>query len=446
MSQEWPPNQWRETRPLGPPAARPPERRRSGPLVIGGVLVMVVVVAVGFGIWWSVGGDNAGAAGPAEPPASAGEKTELATLDVGDYSVEPHDFDRPPSKDEALILDAFKLAEGIVLPPEVIPTLPYLQSIPTADPATVGASLSGTGTAVVQPALERNGMISSFIVGGYPKSPQDYMRDPVPSILTLALTSFPGDQQAARAAEEMDRLDSAVNPDNVAVPIPGYPDAHSHWRPGIATIAATMARGRLVASIVLADPGGVTAELLAAQVQRILDVQVPLMDDVVPTPEGDITKLQIDPDHMLSRLFFDAGGAPRVGPTLRTYGRHASPLCAGAPAIKQNLFGTAGVDRCSQTAGSLVIRARDDAAADALASAMVKAETGVYIEREIAAPSDVPGAICFDQKQELWKDAPELRFGCYVVSGRYVAMVSGGGEVDIRQRAAAQYAVLVNND
>jgi hypothetical protein len=52
---------------------------------------------------------------------------------------------------------------------------------------------------------------------------------------------------------------------------------------------------------------------------------------------------------------------------------------------------------------------------------------------------------CFEQKQDIVADNANARFVCFVSFGRYVGSVISNEEKDAQQRAAAQYAILVNS-
>ncbi len=168
-----------------------------------------------------------------------------------------------------------------------------------------------------------------------------------------------------------------------------------------------------------------------------------MLDQSATVPEAALTLLPIDPDHMLSRLLIK-GPTPPVGPGFAAFAGSAVAICEGSQGIQQNLYGNAGVDRCAGSDVGTVARARDDAAAKDLMTKSVDIDTDV--DHKIPSPQGVPDAICVEQKPEKWKDAPNYRFGCYVTYGRYVASVVSGEQKDVLQAAAAQYALLVNND
>jgi len=320
----------------------------------------------------------------------------------------------------------------------------YINGIPVPTPAAAATSVSATGDPVVQPVLEKYRMVSGFLLQGdqHPFGDRD---NPFRNFVSLMLTSFPGREQAAQAAAEMDGTDFAVNPANAHVDIPGYPDAHAHWQPGIPDIAATMARDDMVVSINFLDEDiHISADGLARRVQKILDAQLPLMERAHPNAEAALTTLPVDPDHMLSRLLVK-GDPPPVGPTFASVAGNGVIICEGPTSIQQNLYGRAGVDRCAGTPEGTVLRTRDEDAAKDLATNKVEANAK-DIDHKIMAPHGVPDAICYEQKPDEWKDDPDKRFGCVVTFGRYVASCLSGEEKDILRRAAAQYALLVNND
>jgi hypothetical protein len=447
MNYPEPPNQSNRPHPAPLPPITPspprPDPRRNRLFIIAATVLVVAVAAVV--VIWRLNGNgdgNASGAAPAEPTKTV-PKVDLSTLDIGTYDVKPREFAGQPTLEEGRYLQAYSLAQWIVPPPDVIPTLTYVNGLPVTTPAAAATSVSGNGVTVIQPVLEKHGMITGYLLSGYPKPVSESVVNPDPSLLNIMVTSFPSAEQASQAAAEMDATDFAVNPANVHVPIPNHPDAHAHYVPGNPTIAATMARKATVVSIFFGDPGGTTADLLAAGVQRVLDAMVPLLDQAVALPEASLTMAPIDPDHMLSRLLVK-GPTPTVGPTFAVLAGGAAVICEGSPGIQQNLFGVAGVDRCAGSDDGTVTRARDEAAAKDLLTKSVDIDPDV--DHKITPPPGVPDAICVEQKPDKWKDAPNYRFGCSVTYGRYVASVFNGEQKGVLQAAAAQYALLVNND
>ena len=69
--------------------------------------------------------------------------------------------------------------------------------------------------------------------------------------------------------------------------------------------------------------------------------------------------------------------------------------------------------------------------------------TATTLDHPIDGPKGLPDAKCFERKKDAYKDTAS-RFTCNVRPDRFVAAVFSADEADVRQRAAAQYALLVN--
>ena len=67
-----------------------------------------------------------------------------------------------------------------------------------------------------------------------------------------------------------------------------------------------------------------------------------------------------------------------------------------------------------------------------------------YLDRELTPMAGVTDIRCFEQKPEVTQRNPDLRFFCYLTADRYVAQTHSADEKDVQQRAAAQYAVIIN--
>jgi serine/threonine kinase PknH len=147
---------------------------------------------------------------------------------------------------------------------------------------------------------------------------------------------------------------------------------------------------------------------------------------------------------MLSRIFV-AGDLPRVSTDFWSMGPRAALLCWSGQAVKEGLLDQAGVDRCAHSKDSQLLRARDESAATTLLPKVIEADREQYIDHDVAAPDGLPNARCYEQKQAIWADDANSRFECMVSFGRYIAEVWSNEEKDARERAAAQYAILVNS-
>ncbi len=428
--------------PSGPtwPQTGPARGNRLGWILVAVAVVLVVAVVGGVGIWRLTSGNSPG---PSRSSPSS-PSVDLSKLDVGHYGVQPRPVPGPTSKDEGRNLAAFHLAEGIADPFEVDPVLDHIYGFPAPAAQTAATTISGTGTPLVQPVLEKYGMITAYIVEAMSKRISDFARERSGETLLIMVTSFPNDDAATRAASDMDATDFAVNPDNKKTTIPGYPQAMAHYRPGSPSIGVTMASGYFVVSILARSDAKPDLGSLTQRVQHTLDLQKPLMDKLIPILEASLTSLPLDPDNMLNRLFV-AGEVPQISDTFGSMGPRAANLCANSQGRKDGLFKQAGVDRCAFSKDSQLLRAKDETAATTYLPKLIAADRAEFIDHDVTPPDGIKNAQCVEQKQAIWADNANVRFVCSVTFGRYIASVWSNEEQDARQRAAAQYAILANS-
>jgi serine/threonine kinase PknH len=422
------------------PANAPAGKSRTRWLLIAAAVVLVVVLAAGIGIWKLTGGKSKD-----NPTPSAAPAVDVSKLDVGTYATQPRSLPGPATEADGRFLAAFSLAEGQVDPYVVDPKLSYLYGTAVPDRKLAATAISGNSTPIVQPVLEQYGMVSAYIVQGVPQRLQDFVRSPSGGALIDMVSGFPNPDSATKAATAMDAADFAVNPANQHASIPGYPQAVAHYQPNNRSMAATMASGSLVVSILSSDTTADSVDALTQRVKAILDLQVPLMQNVIPPNDAALTSLPLDPDDMLRRAFV-ARDQPTISDSYGTIGPKAAILCASSEAVKEGLYAQAGVDRCATTPSAQLLRAQDESAANTLLPKLVDAtrQAGT-IDHDVASPDGLSDAKCYETKNAIWADNASSRFFCWVSFGRYVAAVSSDEEKDARERAAAQYAILVHS-
>lgn len=420
-----------------PPPPSSSSSKRTGLIAAAAAAVLVVALVAGFAAWYFTRDEPA-----AQPSAEAA--VDLSKLDVGRYDTEPHPLPKTGTEEEGRYVAATQLAEGVANPHTIDEGLSYLYGYAVPDPALAATAISGTSTPIVQPVLEKYGMVSAYIVQGFSKRITDFLRDGDGDSLIIMLSSFANPDLASRAAADMDATDAAVNPANQTVAIPGHPDAHAHYATGNASIAATIARGSFVASVMTFHRDAVTVDTMTEWVATILDEQTPLMEDLLPTAEAALSTLPLDPDDMLRRIFVE-GDVPSLSDTFGSVGPHGAAICANNKAVEDDLFGQAGVDRCAYSSGAYLLRAGDESAAADLMPKLVESDREDYIERDIDPPVGLDSALCNEQKNEVWADNANARYQCWVTFGRYVALVAGSDVDDVHQRVSAQYATLVNS-
>jgi hypothetical protein len=261
----------------------------------------------------------------------------------------------------------------------------------------------------------------------------------------IMLLRFPDAAAAKNAAVEMDAADFAVSPDNVPVPITKYPGAHGHWRPSHPSMASTLAHNDFVAHVLVTNPT-TNLEVLTGLVEKTFDQEIAALDRFQPTPLDRIAKLPKDPDGLLGRLVdITPGTVPTLSSTVASYGPNGARQVQNEREMKDRAYENAGVDQAAvwidpKLGGSSLLRARDhDAAAKLMAEEIA---TDVDIDRPIGGVPGLADSKCFALKPDSSADASGLQFECYVQYDRYVAGTYSGDEADVRQRGAAQYALL----
>ncbi|WP_329409947.1 hypothetical protein OG563_45850 [Nocardia vinacea] len=368
-----------------------------------------------------------------------------AALDVGPYSRSPLLAPAHGSEYRGRVIESVRMAEIMLNPVDVdqalqIP-LSRSRAVPLPTPAKAAALLADPVRAV----LERHGMLAGFTVGATDTPSQVVVGGG--RLLQVMVLRFPDPAAAQRAAQEIDAVDAAVSSDNVSVAIPEHPAAHAHWRPTVPTIAATVAQDAFVVSV-LAGHTSPDLSALITLARRTFDVQVPLLRDFAPTPPDRFAELPLDRDGMLGRmvpeapgrwpfpvvilgdLAANAGWGSLVQARGIVYGPRGAERFAGSSQEPVELLGLNRFDR--------LMRFADAATAQKYFTRRKTPEGGV----EVAAPAGLVDVRCTDTLNSTGM----VKFDCVLRHGRYVALVFSRDYRDVQQRAAAQYALLVNSE
>ncbi|MFI9505218.1 hypothetical protein [Nocardia sp. NPDC052566] len=386
------------------------------------------------------------------------ERPDLAALDVGAYSAEPLAEPRDETESDrdryGRVLESARMGEAIVDPVDVDPALTHPINGTGGTPLPTPAKVTGFLANPVRNTLEVNRMLAGFAVGfadreSGPRGPEVGTS----RVLTVFLLRFPDAESAQRAARDIDAVDTAVNPANVAVAVPEYPAAHAHWRPNVPTLAATIAHESFVVSV-LAGHTSADSAILTGMARKAFDLQLARLREFVATPRDRLAALPLDPEGMVRRMApeapgrwpfpavafidkqLDAGWSGFVITTGVVYGRRAAALVVDRrrdtpyEAFAFNGFNALARYADAGIARQAFTRARQT---DAKTTAL----------RPVQAPS-VPDVYCMDAF-----DTPQpalARYSCRILYGRYVATIFGRDSQDVRQRAAVQYGLLVRNE
>lgn len=429
-------------------------RRHAGRTVFG-ALALVSAAAALTGCGSGISGIPA-----------AGE-IDVRKLAVGNYPTDPLDIRMQNTfgSDDGEAGALARLADNVVAGPDVDPKFThnvlssYLRS---SESTKYAAVLAGT----VQPALDGNGMMfgysaaasthalvkpAGFAVNDTFNPFAGAQGDPNATSFNVTVLQFPDPQKAQAAAGQMEAADFAVAADqNVRVTLDKQPDAKAHWRPGIPSLAATLAHDAYVVNVYVAQPGP-DLDGLRKLADQVFAAQLPLLDQAPALSPRDVFRMQYKPDTMMRRTLHpndypSPDQYSEITHTARGYLHYVDDQPTAKHLLDDN-----GVDLVSTAKkGGLVFRARDAKAATALSSAINK-----LIPGSAEPPAGVPDAACVENpnpKSDLNFDTEDYdswsidnKYLCTVHYDRYVARVASNQLIDAQQKAAAQYALLANS-
>ncbi|MRH88711.1 hypothetical protein GFY24_14870 [Nocardia sp. SYP-A9097] len=368
---------------------------------------------------------------------TAGE-LDVRTLAVGGYPVDRHTYSQDAGSNGAL-LEGFRMSEAVVPTVQIDSALVYggggRATVDAADATKIGLATSS------QPVLERNHLITAFAASGADQP--DGVNQSGGTSVTNMVMRFSDDKTAKTAARELEDADFGVAPDlNKKLPLGKYPDAFVHWRPGIATVGAFLPYKQYVISLFIERPKADEKDLLD-WVRKTFDAQVPVLDKFTPTPESNLTALKVDPNNLLARAVIKERGSGTPDPKdFAVYGGTKIVHNANNQTKIGQAVTDSGADALATVGEAWLIRTRDDAGAQSLMAALLTDETDHY--DSVGAPNDVPGAKCL-QLNSKGDSNSEFKNRCYVSYKRYIGVVSSDDESDVRQKVAAQYALLANS-
>ncbi|MFE3193838.1 hypothetical protein ACFXHA_32880 [Nocardia sp. NPDC059240] len=376
-------------------------------------------------------------------------------LDVGAYDTRP--LAVPPDNDNGYsrLVESARLSDVVINPGSLQTGLTDFSTAPVPTPNLTVGILADS----VRPALLADGMLAGFSFGGLDHP--DAQGEPqigVSTALRITILRMRDATAARAAAADIDTDDFAVNPDNRSIGIPNYPDAHAHWRPQVPTMAATVAHGAFVVTLFIAHPtpdSTAMADLAAAT----FAAQLGRLDAFVPTPADTLTSLPLDRDGILQRTL---PVAPRKWPYPSAYQqaigkvagwggyRRSTGLVYGEP-VADGWLNPPGegdsipVERLAIVDWDDLIRLPDAVSATKALRKLRARLVGAGYDA-VSPPPGVPDAGCYRNAAVTTDAQRELGYVCWVMDGRYVANVHGADETAVHQKAAAQYALLVNSE
>ncbi|MGV9410537.1 DUF7373 family lipoprotein [Nocardia sp. NPDC003693] len=373
------------------------------------------------------------------------ETTDLTSLDVGYYSIDPLTEPAAPDEKHGRVLESVRMGEATIDPADADASLIYGVATAGAHPIPTPSKAIGTLSDPARGVLAKYGMLAGFGATGMDRA----TAEPIVGanrLLTVLLLRFPDAKSARQAAIEMDSADAAVSTENVGVPIPGFPDAHAHWRPTAPTLAASLAQDSFVISLLI---GHTSTDLTAmtALAGRAFAAQRALLAGFRPTSTGDIAALRADRDGMLRRLLSEdpghwpapealtngystnAGWGAIIFPSGVVYGPRAVALRGPRPAKRK-------AEAHAFSGQSELLRYSD--ASTARRAYLGDFTAGATVQ-DIAGPTGVPEVDCV---RDLDGAGTGSEYACVLLHGRYVALLYSSDEDQVRKKAAAQFVLL----
>ncbi|MVU78924.1 hypothetical protein GPX89_16935 [Nocardia sp. ET3-3] len=360
-----------------------------------------------------------------------------AAPDYGPYSIVPgnNDFDRQPSLIRGIFAESLRLADHIAFPTDV-----------DADLATVweaGVSADEKGlhesalSAPQRAAARPFGVVGSFGVAAANRG--EGVTGPPLKYLHMSLTAFRDERSAAAAAAEMERVDFEVSSENAPVAVDAFPAALSHWRPGVPSMGSLLAWKNVVIRVYaqLPDPDlGRLVDMVTTAYRK----QTAQLSGFDAAAVPDVTGVPLDPDGLLTRLV-RTGDTIADPKTFAAFGIRAYSALSGDPARTLTNYSGKGVTALAVSHNKSLYRMRDSNAATSYREWLADdPENSEYTWMRNVR--DLTGARCSEATRPDPKSVQARRYRCVVTRGEYVAVVYSNTETDIRQLAAAQYAIM----
>ncbi|MFE3446418.1 hypothetical protein ACFXNW_25605 [Nocardia sp. NPDC059180] len=371
------------------------------------------------------------------PGTAVPGEVDVRGFDIGSYPTTPLDlrWEYTHTLLDGVELAIMRLSDHVVNGIDIDPKLKYNRGVKEFGDAEAATDLLAD---VNRPVLERHNFMFGLGItsADRAKAGDKSMGE---TAITIGVLQFPDDKAAEAAARELDQTDFAVSPDqNKPVALKKYPDAHSHWRPGVPTLGTTMAVGSYVITMLIDWPSP-DLDSLTDLAEKTYAVQVPLLEKLPPLSRREVAALPFDPESMFQRTLTseDFFMSPRVG-SVAVHTPRGILHWASEPAETQKAMEDSGTDRISIADDTYLWRTRDAESAAKFAGTRLKSSGWTPID----APADVPDTRCSEDSTPADSDN---KYVCVVQYDRYVAQVQSGQLVDVKQRVAAQYALLANS-
>jgi hypothetical protein len=360
-------------------------------------------------------------------------------LDPGPYPTTPgRPVGAAGSPEAGARLEALRLANSVVLGFQVDPALDDPRTYETG-PVLNTVTMSSYVAGGILAALDGHNFISGWVNSTGTKVFSSRQ-------LRNVVLRFAGPPDAAAAAAGMlaasntvmteDENHNPVPAVTAPAPIPGHPEAGAFmWDPGGWTeLLSVTARGPFVLlQVVWADDPPAAGAMAA----KTLDLQLPAIDQFVPTAPDQLAALPADPSGLLARTVTPPG---QERPTYGTYGPEGALGFMSEPARTAELFSTTGMTIMANKVANVVYQVRDAAAAGAVVDDFSAEVTDQKFSRAQGVPG-LPAARCFLSPKDKLNIAAQSAY-CLLAVDRFVVEEGSTDLDDLHQMMSAQYLML----
>ncbi|WP_227998584.1 DUF7373 family lipoprotein [Nocardia australiensis] len=377
------------------------------------------------------------ACGSAVPGTATRVEPDVSKLDVGNYQTKPREVGNAKSDKQARAREAQRLADFVALPYEADPS--YAEDAWGISPHVV-LNRKTLGSLVINDTFDD---VAKDLVAGWVNAWQTGgERDAKRRTLNIAVLMFPDAKTAGEVGPTLEHDDFTYNHDNQPVPI-NKPNTTAHWRPDISSVGAWTVHDRYVIYIkVVDDTSAPDLPALTNQVERMIDVQLPLLDKFQPTPAGELSRVPLDPQGLLGRTIPSNPEKPiRAEPDGVFTGRGALTLLNSSPETLSNIENH-GVDLIS-FGDAVVFRSKTSKGAEDLYAKWQPSTRSKPGRKSVDVPAGVGDHVeCYADTSQSGDTVTTIMNVCIFQVDRYVVQAFGKQVQDLHQKISAQYALL----
>ncbi|ANE83452.1 hypothetical protein A7U43_28490 (plasmid) [Mycobacterium adipatum] len=359
--------------------------------------------------------------------AAAASGVDVAQLEPGNYPTQPQ-AKPAPSAQAAVVVEAQRMAEFVVGPWEVDPSLVAQSPFGTL----VIKNAEDVDKVAVAPTSEV--AAARKFINGFGTS-RNNDADSLTSLQNMVLR-FPTQADAEAAAYEIHTQLTAFGNATAmqALPIPGHEGtfaSRTTLEDDRIAITSFTAHGPYLLYQEARSPE--SAEAGVALVARTLDLQKGRIDGFTPVSPDEFATMDLDPTNLMVRTLPADGAVVTRG----VYGPYGILHFQGSPIRASEFYTDAGVDAAA-VSKTWVYQTRDEAAAKQLADNIAALVTDAQPGPSVPG---MPEAKCF--VNEVTAPVAGRNYRCVGTAGRWTITSGSQQDFDATQQLAAQYLLLV---